>query len=154
MVCGFVAWRQLETMQHTIRLRGPWQGCLLSDGHHDQFSFQAPHGLSPQIPADFAGRVRLTRAFHRPTGIDSSDTAVQLEFAISAPAQLLLNDQSLTPHAIDGQHRFDVKSQLRPRNVLTIELAIDREGGPPEFEARLLIDANACARSTRDDGCI
>jgi len=83
----------------------------------------------------------LTRAFHRPTGIESSETAVQLELAVSAPAHVLLNDQALAPQAISGPHRFDVKSQLLPRNMLTIELTIERDGDPPELDARLLIDA-------------
>jgi hypothetical protein len=72
---------------HIIRLRGPWQLTpvkqwdLQPDGTYRPADHGLPAAAKMTMPADwsatlgrdFIGRVRYTRSFHRPTGLDAGE---------------------------------------------------------------------------------
>jgi len=121
---------------HLIRLRGPWQYEVIETG--------APVGLplagQMVLPADwgrqlgvsFRGRVRFTRNFGRPPGLEPHERVRLVCDGIDPHGAMLLGGQRLgnaTGYALPC--RADVTELLKPRN--TVELNIDFPAGssPP-----------------------
>lgn len=121
---------------HTIRLRGPWKYRVLTEDTiqaDGSVSRQEVAGLTgkTQISADwtqvlgatFRGKVRLTRHFHEPTGLDPSS---RVDLAIDSVDGLgianlngeLLGNLGESPMPA----RFDITARLRPRNELVIDV--------------------------------
>ena len=95
-------------MPHVIRLREPWERQRLADGS-----------------------LRLTRRFHRPTGLDEKSRVWLVVEKLQGPAEIALNDRVLGPLAAsetpghDGRStahhaRFEITELLRPENVISI----------------------------------
>jgi hypothetical protein len=126
---------------HTIRLRGPWElrplarTVLLPDGTTVAEPLPLPDGGSQQIPsdwsaslgADFRGRVRYVRWFHRPTNLTSEDRVVLRVVQVDAWGEVALNESPLGEIAV-GQTDWqcDVTGRLLPRNQLCLEVELPR----------------------------
>ena len=84
---------------HAIRLRGPWEQEPLAEG-----------------------RVRWSRRFHKPTGLDAPSRVWLVIEDLHEQADVSLNDRLLA--AVDQQSpaRLDITTALQPYNVLTITL--------------------------------
>jgi hypothetical protein len=121
---------------HNIRLRGPWEylplahTLLLSDGSASQQTDDLPEGGRMRIPADwnaalgaFRGRVRFTRFFNLPTGLEKGDTVWLVVEPPDAWGEVRLNDGALGSVAAgEPAARYDVTDRLLERNELIIEV--------------------------------
>lgn len=126
---------------HTIRLRGPWQyePLALTVWTADGESVASPAGSSElaalppagrvtmpcdwseSLGADFRGRVRFTRHFNRPTGLDSNTRVYLAIDEVDAVAEVQLNGNSLgRMRGIDGTWRSEITAILETRNRLEI----------------------------------
>lgn len=126
-------------LSHTIRLRGPWQcrplarTVLIASGETASESGELPIGGRVEVPADwggllgadFRGRVRYTRGFGIPTGIEPGQRLDLVVERVDAFGQVFLNGQPLGTVA-DTLARFDVTVLLKPRNELIIEVELPR----------------------------
>ncbi len=124
---------------HVIRLRGPWhyqplaRTVLLDNGTTRQQPGQLPPPGKARMPsdwsqslgADFRGRVRFTRFFHRPTGLDGRQRIELVVHQVDAFGSVSLNGTFLGEICMDaGPVRFDISHQLESRNELTIEVEL------------------------------
>jgi hypothetical protein len=101
-------------MPHVIRLRGPWE-CV-------PVARDAP---------DAAAAVRCTRRFNAPTNLDSDERVWLVCDAVETRAAFALNDRRLgTIEGHRAQPRIDITDELRPTNVLAIEVEL-ASGAPP-----------------------
>ena len=84
-----------------------------------------PSDWSQSLGADFRGRVRFTRFFHRPTGLDGRQRIELVVHQVDAFGSVSLNGRFLGEIRIDaGPARFDISHQLESRNELTIEVEL------------------------------
>ncbi len=126
---------------HVIRLNGPWRCEPLAFGEIgatdravEPSRSQPPPGTI-QFPADwnaaigphFHGRVRFSRHFNRPTGLDAG-TVVYLVIEGIGPADLVqLNGRVLDwDSSTANTPRFDITLLLSPRNELAIDAKFPR----------------------------
>jgi hypothetical protein len=133
---------------HVIHLRGPWQlealarTLLRADGLKEEEPASLPAPGRCRVPsdwaetlgADFCGRVRYTRNFGCPTGLEPLDRVDLTIERIDAFGRAWLNREPLGEIAFGRENvRFDVTALLKPRNVLTIEVEMPRTDGnsPP-----------------------
>jgi len=122
---------------HRIRLRGPWECQPLvrfvpdADGHAESLAQPLPPKCRMTMPCrwgegglrEFAGRARFTRHFGVPRQIDSYEQVWLTLGGVEAVADLWLNDAFLGHcRGSSGPYAIDVTSQLRDRNLLTIEV--------------------------------
>jgi hypothetical protein len=134
---------------HTIRLRGPWEYqplahfAAVSDATLQETKANLPPGGTLVLPADwgaalgrdFWGRVRFSRVFHRPTGLDASSKVWLVVEEVDWQAGVDLNDRHLgdvlcslagaSLHVSGVQRcpaRFDITDSLQPENRLSIEV--------------------------------
>jgi hypothetical protein len=131
-------------MPHVIRLRGPWnyeplaRFVTLPDGSAGTTNTELPPAGVIELPADwgivlgadFQGRVRFTRRFGCPTGLDSTSCVWLVIDDVDWQAEVSLNDHSLgtavCSQSVDSQSalkcpaRFNVTSHLSPQNRLSI----------------------------------
>jgi hypothetical protein len=122
---------------HTIRLHGPWEyeplarfvpgpdGELAEERHSlpPPGRMHFPADWRETLGADFRGRVRYTRRFHRPTGLDSGERVFLVVERVNRRGLVLLNGERLGEAALaGGPFRFDITEQLQPANLLTIEV--------------------------------
>jgi len=130
-----------EDCIHIIRLHGPWEyeplarTRSLPDGSTVTELDELPPGGRIQIPADwtdslgsdFRGRVRYTRRFGRPTGLETV-ALVQLVLAqIDAFGTVELNGKPLVQIPCGKlDTRVDITHQLQPRNELRVEVELPR----------------------------
>lgn len=129
---------------HTIRLRGPWSYQPLArtvrlpggttevepDGEPlpPEGTQRMPGDWSETLGANFRGRVRFTRHFHRPTGLDARDRVDLVLAEVEGSAELVLNDQPLGRIALGaGAARFEVSDHLQLRNLLQVDVELPRE---------------------------
>jgi hypothetical protein len=95
---------------HVIRLREPWERQRLDNGS-----------------------LRLTRRFHRPTGLDEKSRVWLVVEDMEAAAEIALNEhvlgrlagsQESSQHAAGTAHavRFEITQALQPENVISIVL--------------------------------
>lgn len=125
-------------MTHIIRLHGPWQYEILSVSRQDPTIDQAglpttgrikmPADWGETLGRDFRGRVRYTRRFGRPTGLEAGDRVRLVVQRLDALGSITLNDgppSTLLPGQRNWQH--DVTTLLEPRNLLTIEVELPEE---------------------------
>jgi hypothetical protein len=121
---------------HTIRLHGPWEYAplarsTLSAPLPPPGGTIIPSDWSETLGADFRGRVRYTRPFHRPTGLNQGQRVFLCVERVEATGAVSLNGQMLGRVAsAGGPFRFDVSGRLEWRNELVIEVeSLDRAGG-------------------------
>ena len=114
---------------HTIRLRGPWQYCVLEGtptapaGTSGQI--QMPADWSATLGAEFRGVVRYTRKFGCPSGLTDLVHVLLVVSAVNNSATIQLNDQPLG--RVTGSHgpqAFDISERLQPRNQLDIDVSL------------------------------
>jgi len=121
---------------HTIRLRGPWEYLPLArfvaagDGPLTTDTADLPPGGRIQLPGnwtsklgDFVGRVRFTRFFNRPTGLENGEVVWLVVEPPQTCGAISLNGRDLGTVA-GGQPpaRFDVSPWLLDRNKLIVEV--------------------------------
>ncbi len=124
---------------HRMHLRGPWEYEWLSDDDATDALLNAAPGESASrrdrhhLPADWqslfadrAGTVRFLRRFHCPTNLESHERVFIVFDGIRGSGQVGLNGDILGAIDLDTpQAEFDVTSQLKPANELTVELSFD-----------------------------
>ena len=133
---------------HKIRLRGPWS-CeplawtqLLADGSLQVVTRPLPPPGTLTLPADwsaiagadFRGRVKFTRRFGRPTGLDAHTCVMLVVDAGDQRVTIELNGESLGE--MDADHspwRQDVTARLQSANelVIVVELPETTQDSPP-----------------------
>jgi hypothetical protein len=137
---------------HTIRLRGPWRYFVIA---HSALCERAPEEQSQHekhspigtihIPMDwgttlgrnFRGRVRYSRSFGKPTGLNAEDRVELVCQCVDAFGAVELNDLQLgnIPSGLAAT-RFDITQFLRPRNELVIDVELPMAGGDLEHSNR------------------
>ena len=126
---------------HVIRLNGPWEikpiahTLILPDGATTDELGVLPAAGQTQIRADwseslgaaFRGRVRYTRRFGRPSGLETRDRVDLVVTQIDAFGAVELNGKPLVevPWGAPAT-RVDITAQLRPRNILCVEVELPR----------------------------
>jgi hypothetical protein len=94
-----------------------------------------PGDWSGLLGAHFRGTVRLIRRFNRPTGLTEKERVWLVIEDVHPSASVTLNAVLLgqIPPAVvsAGPHRFEITSNLRPRNELTIEIATTADDPHP-----------------------
>lgn len=133
---------------HKIRLHGPWSYEPLFHSQLDATGKSCRSGREPPLPGrvripadwgnslgmDFRGRVRYTRPFHCPTGLQDKERVSLVIECLDAYGQVWLNDESLgNVDAKNLPFRTEITAQLQPRNFLTVEVElpmIDADSDP------------------------
>src|SRR5687768_14199790 len=127
-------------MPHVIRLRGPWNyeplarfvplaagsASVTNDDLPPSGVIELPGDWASAIGADFQGRVRLPRRFHRPTGLDGGSRVWLVIDDVDWQADVTLNDrplgtvvcsQSTDPQqATKCRARFDITTLISSQN--------------------------------------
>jgi hypothetical protein len=126
-------------LSHVIRLRGPWQctplarTVLLPNGDTAKEPGNLPPGGRIELPADwsallgvdFRGRVRFTRRFGLPTGIEPEQRIDLVIEQVDAFGHASLNGQPLGDLTSEPA-RFQVTRLLKPRNALEVIVELPR----------------------------
>jgi hypothetical protein len=118
---------------HTIRLRGPWQFTVLScttgrfantlNAELSQGRVVLPADWGDTLGADFCGRVRYTRHFNRPSGLDPHERVWCVIEGIDPAGNVALNDQPLgSVRGYALPESFDITPLLQERNQLTLDV--------------------------------
>lgn len=133
---------------HKIRLRGPWT-CeplawtqLLPNGEMLDVARPLPAAGTLVLPADwssivgvdFRGRVKFTRRFGRPTGLDAHTSVFLVVDAVDQRATIELNGERLGEKSADQPPwRREISERLLPGNklVIVVELPATTESSPP-----------------------
>jgi len=126
---------------HPIRLRGPWE-CLPLARHGGG---PLPAGGKTAVPgdwgallgADFRGRVRYRRWFHRPAELDPHERAWLVVEGLDPRGTVSLNGSMLGEvrgYALPAA--FDVTPRLLLRNELHLEIDFPPGGNPESIAAR------------------
>jgi len=126
---------------HTIRLRGPWElepvhrYVRQADGTYSSDTVELPAGTRMKMPADwsaaygadFLGRVRYRRVFHRPTGLEGGARVYLVVEPARSDACITL-EQALVGFVYpnEGNGRFEITDRLDDDNVL--EIIVDHPG--------------------------
>ncbi len=128
---------------HRIALKGPWHYEWMGEvsgnsdtSNHDEVATSTEQSSGSaevrrvRMPSDWeslfgtrAGRVRFSRRFHRPTGLEP-ETRVLVNFTgIGGRGSVLLNQQFLGGvHQCREPVAFDVTALLEPSNMLEVVL--------------------------------
>lgn len=121
-------------MPHVIRLRGPWHYQIVESGCAEPAAagkVQMPTDWSDTLGSGFCGRVKCTRHFGMPTGLDEHSIVMLVISPTDACGRIALNGECLSePQHSDSPAHFDIGDRLLPRNELCIELELPTEGGP------------------------
>ena len=127
---------------YRMNLKGPWQYVWLIGPTPTEALITSPEILANsrvRMPAEWqasfgvvAGKLRLSRRFHRPTNLTDLDR-VHIGFAgVGGSATISLNDQPIGGVRNNQQPvSFDVTSLLELSNVLTVELEYDPQHDGP-----------------------
>ena len=129
-------------MPHVIRLRGPWLYEVIEGDCRDrprQGKVQMPTDWSDTLGSDFRGRVKCTRHFGLPTGLDEQSVVVMAVGTADAKCRWTLNGEVLTP--ADTPTRFHIRDRLQPRNQLCVEITLPADG--PACQVQLEIGATS-----------
>ncbi len=135
---------------HVIRLRGPWhyeplaRTVLSGNGKTVVEPGELPPAGRTHLPSDwgeslgrdFRGRVRYTRHFNRPTGLDGSQRVMLVVEQVDALGHISLNGELLGEVLGQGGARFEVTSRLARHNMLAIEVELPRVTGQSAGLAR------------------
>jgi hypothetical protein len=120
---------------HTIRLRGPWQLEALERwlpqraGRHERSATGMPLRARMKMPADwsgafgadFRGRVRFCRTFHKPTGLEGDERVWLVIEPPRSAGEVVLNDQPIGSVRVGRPPvRFDITAMLDDDNRLEI----------------------------------
>ena len=127
---------------YRMNLKGPWQYAWLTGPTPAEALIASPQLLTDsrvRMPAEWqssfgvvAGKLRLSRRFHRPTNLTDLDR-VHIGFAgVGGSATISLNDQPIGGVRNNEQPvSFDVTALLELSNVLTVDLTYDpQQDGP------------------------
>ena len=90
---------------HIIRLHGPWEYTPLNEDRETlppPGRITLPADWSETLGADFRGRVRYTRRFHRPTGLDGGQRVFLSIECVDAFGAAWLNEEKLGEVALVG----------------------------------------------------
>jgi hypothetical protein len=143
---------------HTIRLHGPWEYEALTRLAAQADASSAPDAAplpppgrltipadwSESLGADFRGRVRFTRFFHEPTGLDQGQGVFLAVERVAESGRAFLNGELLGEVlSAGGPFRFEVSGRLRLYNTLTIEVESIRQAGGLVGSVRLEIEEPA-----------
>ena len=104
---------------HTIRLRGPWQ-CQI-----DTFpvrSIRLPGNEWLHLAGQAKKSFRMQRSFQCPTNLHDEAVRLRVVVAITG-AEVSLNKKLLGVLAKDTPCWYEIRSQLRPQNVVEIILS-------------------------------
>jgi hypothetical protein len=135
---------------HVIRLRGPWhyeplaRTALAGNGKTVVEPGELPPAGRTHLPndwgeslgRDFRGRVRYTRHFNRPTGLDGSQHVCLVVEQVDALGHVSLNGELLGEVSAPTSARFDVTHRLARHNELVIEVELPRVTGQCSVLAR------------------
>ncbi|MFI4874342.1 MAG: hypothetical protein ACIALR_03360, partial [Blastopirellula sp. JB062] len=105
----------MSEVPHSIRLNGPWQATFASQDEPTRL--QLPRDWST-LPAACASDVKLTRAFHAPTGINPKDEILLVLDELPLTGQVSLNGQPLGN--VTRSERFAIADRLNQRNQIEI----------------------------------
>lgn len=120
------------TPVHCIRLRGPWEYEVLSAADVDSHAVLAartagrvvmPCDWTASLGANFRGRVRYRRRFHKPTGIDDRRIEIVLDI-VDEYARVCLNERELGEFWREDGFRADVTNDLAEWNELTVDVEL------------------------------
>ena len=127
---------------HVIRLRGPWEYQWLPAGAAGRIWL--PCDWRQEL-ADGTGRVRLSRHFHSPLGLDEDETVWLVVCDGNPLAEAALNGLPLARFAGSIRDaRIDITDRLELRNLLTIDTPAPAEVSAGPFqEVRLEIGQEA-----------
>lgn len=121
---------------HSIRLNGPWQAQFAPDA--DPTRLHLPRDWSLVPPETHDGGLKLTRAFHAPTGIAPGDEVFLVLDALPISGKISLNGQLLGD--FPGSERFPITQHLTLRNEIEI-VGLLLDTGETVGEVRLEIFA-------------
>jgi hypothetical protein len=121
---------------HVIRLRGPWEFQTLEDAAAARSGRVPIPAPTPALLADYAGAVRFTRRFQRPTGLENGARVKLVIENLPTDAVVALNREPLDSELSPA--RWEIAGRLNQSNALTIEFAIE-PGAAIEFDVRLEI---------------
>lgn len=97
---------------HSIRLRGPW--IVARNNQSITIDFPASwHAVYERLGP---GEVQLSRRFGQPTGVETGDSLVLVVESTAFVHSAELNGDRLGEVRLGEVNRFDVNSQLAPRN--------------------------------------
>lgn len=123
---------------HTIRLRGPWEYRRAEETDAAYQRLKLPADWSSVLgDANQASTFEFRRTFHKPTGLNDSDT-VWLVLEGLPNATVHLNELSLGVTSADSSARFEIASKLDSRNHLRVTLKL-QPGEPCHGEVSLEI---------------
>jgi hypothetical protein len=123
---------------HTIRLRGPWQVeplkrfVLQADGSYKPEDGGLPAAQRMTMPADwsdflgadFLGRVRYRRTFHKPTGLESGERVWLVVEPVRSEACIVWKGELVGfVDPGDESGRFDITDRLEDHNA--VEIIVD-----------------------------
>jgi hypothetical protein len=126
---------------HTIRLRGPWQYAVVAQsspkrsGANEEWVEPLPQGTihipadwSAKLGSDFCGRVRYSRNFGKPTGLEMNDHVELVCDCVDPCGCVELNGSTLgsIPLGLRAT-RFDITQLLQTRNQLIIDIELPAE---------------------------
>ena len=95
-----------------------------------------PTDWSDTLGSGFCGRVKCTRHFGMPTGLDEHSIVMLVVGPTDACGRIALNGECLSePQHADSPVHFDIGDRLQPRNELCIEIELPAEG--PSCDVRL-----------------
>lgn len=106
----------MSDVPHSIRLNGPWQAQYAPDADPRRLHLPRDWALVP--PEACHGGLKLTRAFHAPTGIAAGDEVVLVLDALPVSGKVSLNGKLLGDSP--GSKRFSITQHLALRNELEI----------------------------------
>ncbi|MBW3596620.1 MAG: hypothetical protein KY475_05025 [Planctomycetes bacterium] len=118
---------------HIIRLHGAWDYVPLAD---NAAAGEPPPPGRTDVPADwdellgrgFQGRVRCTRRFHRPTGLEGRARVWLVLEAANVLGEVLLNERPLDA-ALQDDERLRIEVTDRLRHTTEVSLTIELPGG-------------------------
>ena len=119
---------------HRIRLRGPWEVQWLGAvSTEDAENGQPQQRERVHLPADWeqliagrSGRVRLTRRFHKPSGLEPEEEVALVFDDLPARTTISLNAEQVGQLASrTAGERIVVTERLHPVNTLEIEMEIN-----------------------------
>ncbi|EAQ81177.1 hypothetical protein [Blastopirellula marina] len=121
---------------HSIRLNGPWQAYFGTDANPTRIQLPRDWSTIPAVTRDDG--LKLTRAFHAPTGIAPGDEVVLVLDELPISGKVSLNGQELGDFS--RSERFTITQHLALRHEIKIE-GLSLDAGEQAGEVRLEIFA-------------
>lgn len=115
-----------------IRLHGPWSAEVLCQYDHsgrlldsevEPFRIKIPGDWDAWVGAGFGGRIRLTRKFNCPTGLNEKQQVLLALESVQLAIEVVLNNKPLAKIGPgDAATRMEIRAFLQPANLLTLEI--------------------------------